>query len=337
MPIISIIVPVYKVEPYIARCLDSVLAQTFTDYECILVDDGSSDKCPMICDEYAAQHPQMKVIHKANGGLSDARNVGIRAACGDYIVLLDSDDLFASNDALENFYKVVQYLKPSVIINVKVTVFDDFGTSTYDEYNTSSCYTPFAFYKETVKHKKITFAGCLFSLRRDFLLKNNLFFKTGILHEDMHWIPRILICADDPIVINHNLFYKYRISRDGSITSKMNPKRLIDQLLIIQDLLFLYNETKHTKKERIILAEFCVDLWLSIYSDSLLLCKIHPEEFKKIINILNELVFIFRYSRTFRKLIHYILIRIFGINNTLKIKLFYFKLRKYPKYISIKI
>ena len=82
MPEVSIIVPVYKVEPYLRRCVDSILAQTFTDFELILVDDGSPDNCPAICDEYAERDSRVRVIHKENGGVSSARNAGMEAAVG---------------------------------------------------------------------------------------------------------------------------------------------------------------------------------------------------------------------------------------------------------------
>ena len=97
MPEISVIVPVYKVEKYIHRCVDSILAQTFRDFELILVDDGSPDNCGSICDEYAAQDPRIKVIHKTNGGLSSARNAGLDVAQGKYIMFCDSDDYVAEN------------------------------------------------------------------------------------------------------------------------------------------------------------------------------------------------------------------------------------------------
>ena len=93
MPKISIIVPVYKVESYIHRCVESILAQKFADYEVILVDDGSPDNCGMICDEYARKDSRFRVIHKENGGLSSARNAGIRIATGEYTCFVDSDDL----------------------------------------------------------------------------------------------------------------------------------------------------------------------------------------------------------------------------------------------------
>ena len=89
---ISIIVPVYKTEPYLARCVESILTQTFTDWELILVDDGSPDRCPEMCDAYATEDKRIKVIHKENGGLSDARNHGLDVATGDYILFVDSDD-----------------------------------------------------------------------------------------------------------------------------------------------------------------------------------------------------------------------------------------------------
>lgn len=94
---ISVIVPVYKVEPYLSRCLDSIINQTYRNLEIILVDDGSPDRCGEICDEYARQDSRIRVIHKANGGLSDARNHGIDVAIGDYIAFVDSDDYVATD------------------------------------------------------------------------------------------------------------------------------------------------------------------------------------------------------------------------------------------------
>jgi len=105
-PKISIIVPIYKVERYLRECLDSILAQTFGDWECILVDDGSPDGCPRICDEYAAHDPRFRVIHRANGGLSAARNSGLREARGQYIGFVDSDDWIAPQ-MFERLYRLI--------------------------------------------------------------------------------------------------------------------------------------------------------------------------------------------------------------------------------------
>ena len=91
-PLISIIVPVYKVEEYLDDCVQSILSQSYKNIEIILVDDGSPDKCPQLCDEYSKQDKRIRVIHKKNGGLSDARNTGILASHGEYLLFEDSDD-----------------------------------------------------------------------------------------------------------------------------------------------------------------------------------------------------------------------------------------------------
>ena len=107
MPQISVIVPIYKVEQYLERCVDSILNQTFTDFELVLVDDGSPDNCGAICDEYAKKNERIVVIHKENGGLSDARNAGIEWALNnsgsEWITFIDSDD-WVHIDYLEYLY-----------------------------------------------------------------------------------------------------------------------------------------------------------------------------------------------------------------------------------------
>ncbi|MDE6010155.1 MAG: glycosyltransferase [Muribaculaceae bacterium] len=105
-PEISIIVPVYKVERYLRQCLDSIRAQTFRDWECILVDDGSPDNCGAICEEYASQDPRFGVIHRSNGGLSAARNSGLAVARGRYIGFVDSDD-WASPDLFRRLHELI--------------------------------------------------------------------------------------------------------------------------------------------------------------------------------------------------------------------------------------
>ena len=92
---VSVVIPVYRVEEYLPVCLESVCAQTHRNLQIILVDDGSPDGCGEICDRYAGQDSRIQVIHKENGGLSDARNAGIREACGDYLLFVDSDDRIA--------------------------------------------------------------------------------------------------------------------------------------------------------------------------------------------------------------------------------------------------
>lgn len=110
-PLISFIIPVFNVEKYLQKCVDSILSQTYQNIEVILVDDGSPDKCPQICDEYTVKDGRVKVIHKSNGGLSDARNVGLLFSNGEYVVFLDGDDFWMEINNLQNLVDILRIQK----------------------------------------------------------------------------------------------------------------------------------------------------------------------------------------------------------------------------------
>ena len=116
MPLFSIIVPVYKTEEYLQKCVSSILEQSFGDFELILVDDGSPDGCPALCDDLAQQDDRIKVIHKENGGVSSARNSGIVAATGEYIWFVDSDD-YILPDALSILANAVEEERADWVLN----------------------------------------------------------------------------------------------------------------------------------------------------------------------------------------------------------------------------
>ena len=124
-PQISVIVPIYNVEKYIHKCIDSILSQTFTDFELILVDDGSPDKCGEICEQYAIKDDRIKVIHKENGGLSDARNVGVQYVNGGYTIFVDSDDWIESTMIEEMVKLIDEYNAQEKAINDKIDGFRD--------------------------------------------------------------------------------------------------------------------------------------------------------------------------------------------------------------------
>ena len=137
--IYSVIVPIYKVEKYLEKCITSILNQSFTDFELILVDDGSPDSCPQICDNFALKDSRIRVIHKKNGGLVSARNIGIQAAKGDYICYVDGDD-WIHKDMLSEIYKdSIQKYSPDMIIfgivklfaNRKEEIFTDLDDGIY--------------------------------------------------------------------------------------------------------------------------------------------------------------------------------------------------------------
>jgi glycosyltransferase involved in cell wall biosynthesis len=312
MPLISILVPVYKVEPYLRQCLDSVLAQTFTDYECILVDDGSPDKCPAICDEYAAKDTRFKVIHKENGGLSDARNVGIQAAAGKYIALLDSDDLFADNAALSNLSNVIEQTKAEVIFNSNLTTFTETSREVYDGINKDFISgDPLQFYTQIMRSRKLILAGCLSVCLSDFLKKNNFFFKKGIYHEDEHWMPRIF-CAAQKIVVNHSPFYSYRTAREGSIMASTNPAKLYDLIGIIEDMLEWAAGGGYPETAKKIFRWRMAQLWYGVYRRAGEIRRCGRGEYRQIYDKLRQIKRVLLGGRKIKYRVFYVLVSLFG-------------------------
>ena len=114
-PRISIVVPIYKVEQYLDKCVNSLINQTYKEIEIILVDDGSPDRCPEMCDKYAQEDTRIKVIHKVNGGLSDARNYGLKESLGDYVLFVDSDD-YIDVETCEKFISIIEDNRPDIVV-----------------------------------------------------------------------------------------------------------------------------------------------------------------------------------------------------------------------------
>lgn len=187
MPKFSIIVPIYNIEKYIEKCVDSVLAQSFNDFELILVDDGSPDKCPRLCDEYAKRDTRIKVIHKKNGGLSSARNAGLDIACGDYCWMVDGDDCICT-DALE---KIIPFADDqNDIINVGLVNFEDGENADFSKNRVRFNFTGCAD-KKTIS--SLATKACTSRLltfvwrnlyRTEFLRKNNLRFEDGLSYAE---------------------------------------------------------------------------------------------------------------------------------------------------------
>lgn len=238
---LSIILPIFNMEEHLNQCIDSILNQTCKDYELILVDDGSIDKSAQICDEYAEKDNRVIVIHKENGGLSDARNTGVKVAKGEYIFFIDSDDFLDDNKALE---KIVNRLKKS---NVDVL---NFGFKKYYS-NEDKGYNYFKIDKNMsieycreekgfeflIKNSLYIASAWNKVIKRELFEKNDLSFKKGIYSEDIDWCARLLIVAKKFDFINES-FYCYR-QREGSISksiSNKNLKDLKDAIVICYDM-----------------------------------------------------------------------------------------------------
>lgn len=198
MKTISVIIPIYNVEPYLKKCLDSIIIQTYRDLEIILVDDGSPDNCPAICDEYAQKDARVKVVHKKNGGLSSARNAGMDAATGEYICFFDSDD-FIESDMLEKMFRSIEENDNEVCIcGYSVDTYNESGV----EESQKDVIPPYSNIDQQLSLSEYEYILGLCGYawnklyRRQFLQKHNLKFEEGTsLVEDLLFNAAVFGCG----------------------------------------------------------------------------------------------------------------------------------------------
>lgn len=208
--VLSIIIPVYNVEKYLARCLDSILNQNISNYEIILVDDGSKDKSGDICDEYSTKYRNVNTYHKENGGASDARNYGIKKATGDYIWFIDSDD-YIDDDCLGKIIDIMKNKESDVIICQSKIAEDNKSIRDECSYTIKKgMYDSHQFMLELKRNpKSVIFCPQCYIVSKHFLKKHNLLFYKGIIYEDELWIPQLLINANKIYYSGLNIYYHY--------------------------------------------------------------------------------------------------------------------------------
>lgn len=227
MPTISIIVPVYKVEKYVEKCILSIISQTYKDLEIILVDDGSPDNCGRICDEYAEKDSRIRVIHKENGGLSDARNAGIDVAAGEYIMFVDSDDYITGN-MVEILYNRIQSDNSDMALCSYEWV-DESGNAIAERIDESviknECITSREALEKLCSDKGWYYVTAWAKLYKKSLF-SNIRFPKGRLHEDEFTTYKI-IAKCNKISCVEDLMYKY-VQRNASIMSSMSIERQLD-------------------------------------------------------------------------------------------------------------
>lgn len=246
-PLVSVIIPVYKVEQYLPKCVDSVLSQTFSEFEIILVDDGSPDNCPKLCDEYAEKDSRIKVIHKENGGLSDARNAGIASASGKYVLFLDSDDYLYSNTVLQEISESIKKSNYPGICYLPNEYWSSNPKSISGKYKDETISLE-KFLNRVIKNYYLHTAGQQFVLKTEYLKKHNLLFKKGILHEDELWFAQILLNANE-VHICPCVFYFYVDNRSGSIMNAVKEKNISDKLFIADEIVKMTNShPNHLRK-----------------------------------------------------------------------------------------
>lgn len=222
MPTISVIVPVYKAEQYLVRCVESIRNQTFSDLEIILVDDGSPDNCGAICDEYAAKDTRITVIHKENGGLSDARNVGLDIARGEYIGFVDSDDWI--------YPKMYEVLYRSAVEDgsgmVTFAGFQECVSEVPEDAGVReivSAADALARFSQIYYKRIWTTVQTKLYHRRIF---ETLRFTKGIIYEDQDILPQSVMLAGQVSILPYSMYY-YRLSQDSIMRSAFSAKRYV--------------------------------------------------------------------------------------------------------------
>lgn len=250
-PKISIVVPVYKVEKYIDKCVQSLIQQTYNNIEIILVDDGSPDRCPEICDRYALKDSRIKVIHKSNGGLSDARNVGLKASSGKYVLFVDSDDFIELNTC-ERFLNIIGDSNPDIVVGNANRIENEKVIPMKHKTNTrGQIITGEQYLLKELKFGTMYMAAWLNLYNKDFLLNNDLEFKVGFLHEDEHFTPRAFLKAKK-VIGTDITFYNYLI-RPGSITTVKNKEKNAQHMIqICEELEEIYKEIEDVQLRKLL-------------------------------------------------------------------------------------
>lgn len=223
---ISVIIPVYNVEQYIRECLDSVISQTYQDLEILLVDDGSLDNSGAICEEYATRDERITVIHKENGGQSDAKNVGLSASNGDYIYFLDSDD-YIKEDTLERALSVAERERSDIVFFGGVAFSDNPKqklppVEILHEYSEASGADMLI---QRWENEEWMPGGQGHLFKAEFLKREMLTFRKGIVYEDLLFSTIAYVRAKSVVQCTDAVYF-YRVRSESTMTKKPKPYNL---------------------------------------------------------------------------------------------------------------
>ena len=230
-PLISIIVPVYNVETYLAKCVDSILAQTYTNLEIFLVNDGSSDCCGKLCDEYAKEDKRIKVIHKKNGGLSGARNVAIDVTTGEFITFIDSDD-YVTDDYIMTLYSLIEKYECKVSIALYNTFVEGSKPKVVNRVYREDCQTNIKAIEEMFYQEKYDTASWA-KLYHSSLFATGIRYPKGIVYEDLA-TTYLLIFQSDKVAFCNRRIYNYLLRRDSIEGSSFSSKKMDSALKVCE-------------------------------------------------------------------------------------------------------
>lgn len=245
---VSIIIPVYNVQAYLRQCVQSVLAQTYHDIEIILVNDGSIDSSGALCDALATEDERIHVVHKPNGGLSEARNVGLLHATSEYIAFLDGDDVWLERDGLHQMMASAEQSAADILLFQCVDIYPHRKQSRreYDiEY--INTHTAQEVFDKLVRTQTFNMSACFQLIRRDLLITNEVYFEKGLLSEDVDWSLRLWRNVQHVQAVNIPM-YGYQ-HRSESITTSYSIRNLRSYDHIFRKFYDLYRQEQATNNE----------------------------------------------------------------------------------------
>lgn len=246
--LVSIVIPIYNVEAYLENCINSLIEQTYKNIEIILVDDGSPDKCPKICDDFSKKDKRIKVIHKPNGGLSDARNSGIAAASGEYITFVDSDDT-VDNDYVEYLYSIMEEFKSDISICDYKAIYSN-GTILSRNRNDKFCISKEKTLEIMLYQNEFTVSSWAKMYKTKLFRENNIIFPVGKIFEDAYTTYKLVELCEN-VGVGMESKYNYMIRNNSILTSIFSEKKLM--------LVDAYNEmTSFIKKKYPNLKSACI-------------------------------------------------------------------------------
>lgn len=248
---VSIIVPVYCVENELDRCVQSLRKQTYQNIEIILVDDGSPDRCPQMCDEYSEMDFRIKVVHQKNGGLSSARNAGLRLATGDYIMYVDSDD-YIDFDACERLLRATMGEKVDIVVGDAIMEKPNgIELMVHTATPAGKIYSSKVFLKKAIQAYQLYAPACFNLYRRQFLIEYDLYFQEGIYFEDMQMLPRMFLAADK-ISCAEGIFYHYVVRENSIMTSEKNFKKEEDSFRNLAEWKVQFDDIQDKKLQKVL-------------------------------------------------------------------------------------
>ena len=220
-PKISVIIPVYNVEKYLRQCLESIIEQTFRDFEVVLIDDGSKDSSGLICEEYTIKDSRFKTIHKENGGVSSARNEGIKASQGEWLYFCDSDDV-VNKDGLRIFFENISKEKDIDLVVASFDIVKDNKIQQKSRIQEDVYFQPVDYAKILFTSYNREYQGYLWCklFKAEIIKRNNLFFDTKVFYnEDRLFITEYLTKTERNVLYTPMPVYKYLIRETGAMNS----------------------------------------------------------------------------------------------------------------------